>query len=362
MWIADARSEGPEAFVGRGRRHAAVLAAAVLVFTGVPQLVATGPGGTASAQSLLDQLDDAEERVEGLSSDLDRATARYEEAWARIEALQVEQDELRRRAGELETELAQASDALTDRAVQMFKRGQPAGSSFLLLGASGPSEAADRASLLAAVQRRDLGRAEEAGALRTALDQTQALLDDQQRQLDELQAQLEADRDAVADQLDQARSVASDLADRSARQRRIERGAQQGVYACIFDQGSFSFRDTWGAPRSGGRSHRGTDVFAPMGQPVYAITSGTIQRHSSSGLGGIGLYLRGDDGNVFYYAHLQSIDGNGAVGNRVEAGELIAYNGSTGNASPSAPHVHFELAPGGGAQVNPFPWLAAACF
>lgn len=345
----------------RRRRHAVVVVAAALLATGLPQVVTSDAGG-ATAQSLLDQLDDAEERVEGLSSDLDRATARYEEAWARIEALQAEQEELRLRAGSLEAELADASDALTDRAVRMFKRGQPSGSSFLLLGAAGPSEAADRASLLAAVQRRDLGRAEEAGALRVALDQTQALLDEQQRQLDQLQAQLEADREAVADQLDQARSVASDLADRASRQRRIDRGVQQGVYACIFDQGSFSFRDTWGAPRSGGRSHRGTDVFAPMGQPVYAITSGTIQRHSNSGLGGIGLYLRGDDGNVFYYAHLQSIDGNGAVGNRVEAGELIAYNGSTGNASPSAPHVHFELAPGGGAQVNPYPWLAAACF
>ena len=338
-----------------------MVGAVALLLGGLPQVA--GPGGaSASADSLLDQLDDAEDRVEGLSSDLDRATARYEEAWARSEALLAEQDELRLRAGELEQELDDASDALTDRAVQMFKRGQPSGSSFLLLGASGPSEAADRASLLAAVQRRDLGRAEEAGALRTALDQTQALLEDQQRQLDELQAEMEADRDDVADQLDQARSVASDLADRSSRQRRIDRGDQQGVYACIFDPGSFSFRDTWGAPRSGGRSHRGTDVFAPMGQPVYAITSGTVQRHSSSALGGIGLYLRGDDGNVFYYAHLQSIDDNGAVGNRVEAGELVAYNGSTGNASPSAPHVHFELAPGGGSQVNPYPWLAAACF
>jgi peptidoglycan LD-endopeptidase LytH len=99
-----------------------------------------------------------------------------------------------------------------------------------------------------------------------------------------------------------------------------------------------------------------------MNEPVYAFTDGVIQRHSSSPLGGIGLYLRGNDNNVYYYAHLNSIASTGAVGNRVEAGEHIAYNGATGNASASAPHVHFELHPGGGAAINPYPWLAAACF
>jgi murein DD-endopeptidase MepM/ murein hydrolase activator NlpD len=145
------------------------------------------------------------------------------------------------------------------------------------------------------------------------------------------------------------------------RQRRISRGDQDGIYACIFD-GAFRFRDTWGDPRSGGRSHRGTDVFAAMNHPVYAITSGVIQRHSRGGLGGIGLYLRGDDGNVYYYAHLNGIEPAAAVGNRVVPGELVARNGSSGNADRSAPHVHFELHPGGGAAINPYPWLAAACF
>lgn len=343
----------------RARRSIAVLAVATLALTVAP--AGAGGPGEATAQSVLDRLDRAEERVDDLRGDLDQATARYEETWARIEALQAETEELRRREGELEDELASASAALTDRAVAMFKRGQPDGAMFLL-AAEGPGEAADRAALLTAVQRRDVGRAEEASALRVALEQTRALVADQEQQLDELQERFAAERDAVAAQLSAARTEASDLASRASRLRRIDRGAQQGVYSCIFDRSATSFRDTWGAPRSGGRSHRGTDVFAPMGQPTYAFTSGVISRHSNSGLGGIGLYLRGDDNNVYYYAHLQRIDPAGAVGRRVEAGELIAYNGSTGNASPSAPHVHFELAPGGGAQINPYPFLAAACF
>lgn len=339
------------------RAHRAALSVVAAGLLAVPALSAP----VAGAQDLQGELDEAETTVDELDEQLSAATAAYEEAWGRIEALREERRDLQRRAGQLEDELAEAAEALTDRAVAAFKRGQPS-SSLLLLAAEGPDEAADRAALLAALQRSDLGRSQQAGALRTALDQTQTLLDDQERQLDALQAEVDRERDRLADQLERAETVAEDLRERSERQRRIDRGVQQGTYACIFAPGSFHFRDTWGAPRSGGRSHRGTDVFAPMGQPTYAFTDGVIQRHSNSGLGGIGLYLRGDDGNVYYYAHLQSIDPGGAVGNRVEAGELIAYNGATGNASPSAPHVHFELHPGGGAAVNPYPWLAAACF
>jgi murein DD-endopeptidase MepM/ murein hydrolase activator NlpD len=103
-------------------------------------------------------------------------------------------------------------------------------------------------------------------------------------------------------------------------------------------------------------------MFAPYGMNVYAITSGVILRHSNSGLGGIGLYLSGDDGNVYYYAHLASILPAYRPGRRVEPGELIAYNGDTGNARGGAPHVHFEVRPGGGYNVNPYPYSAAACF
>jgi murein DD-endopeptidase MepM/ murein hydrolase activator NlpD len=121
----------------------------------------------------------------------------------------------------------------------------------------------------------------------------------------------------------------------------------------------FSFVDSWGAARSGGRSHKGTDIMNPMRNRVHAIVDGVISRQSTSSLGGIGLYLQGDDGNEYYYAHLDSYASR--VGQRVKAGELIAYNGQTGNARWTAPHVHFEVHPGGGAPVNPYPYVKAAC-
>jgi murein DD-endopeptidase MepM/ murein hydrolase activator NlpD len=121
----------------------------------------------------------------------------------------------------------------------------------------------------------------------------------------------------------------------------------------------FSFVDSFGDPRSGGRAHKGVDIMNPMGNKVHAVVDGVISRQTTSSLGGVSLYLRGDDGNEYYYAHLSRYASR--AGQRVKAGELIAYNGATGNAAWSGPHVHFELHPGGSGAVNPYPFVKAAC-
>ena len=66
----------------------------------------------------------------------------------------------------------------------------------------------------------------------------------------------------------------------------------------------YSFVDSWGAARSGGRAHKGTDIMNPMGNKVHAIVDGVVSRQSTSSLGGISQYLQGVDGNEYYYAHL----------------------------------------------------------
>ena len=71
--------------------------------------------------------------------------------------------------------------------------------------------------------------------------------------------------------------------------------------------GPFEFLDSWGFPRSGGRRHRGSDVFSPMGTPLVAIEGG-VARADADALGGLVVYLTGDSGSVYYYAHLQAID------------------------------------------------------
>ena len=127
--------------------------------------------------------------------------------------------------------------------------------------------------------------------------------------------------------------------------------------ACILER-PYSFIDSWGAARSGGRQHQGTDVMAPHGARVFAFVNGVVSRESSSTNGGTQLYLQGDNGVEYFYAHLSGYAVG--TGTRVRAGQLVAYNGQTGNARYTAPHTHFEVHLAGG-PVNPYPYLKRAC-
>ncbi|HEU4319508.1 MAG TPA: peptidoglycan DD-metalloendopeptidase family protein [Acidimicrobiia bacterium] len=131
-----------------------------------------------------------------------------------------------------------------------------------------------------------------------------------------------------------------------------------GTGACPVG-GAVSFSDSWGAPRSGGRRHKGVDMIAARGVPILAIFSGRIQRLSNSSLGGKSIYLVSDAGDRYYYAHLDGF--NVTAGQTVAAGDVIGYNGSTGNAPSYLPHLHFEYHPGGGAAVNPYPLVRGLC-
>ena len=121
-------------------------------------------------------------------------------------------------------------------------------------------------------------------------------------------------------------------------------------------KGTTQFTDSWGQPRPGQRRHLGTDLFAARGTPVVASVSGTVA-HTSGAVAGLAFYLTGDDGNTYYGAHLDSLAASG----RVERGTVLGTVGSTGNAKGTTPHLHFEVKPGGGASVNPYPTLEAWC-
>lgn len=119
-----------------------------------------------------------------------------------------------------------------------------------------------------------------------------------------------------------------------------------------------AFSDTWGAARSGGRSHQGVDMFAEYGMTLYAVADGTV-RISNSSLGGLSIHLTTDDGDRYYYAHLS--DTLVSTGQRVHAGQPIGANGNSGNARTTPPHLHWQYHPGGGAAVNPYPLAFALC-
>ena len=338
----------------------ALLLAAGLALPAVTP-VGRGPLAPVAADASVQGLDRARERVTGLEGELAAATAAYERTWAGIEAARVELSRLEDLAASLERDAADTEVKLEERARSVFKHGSHSQLE-LLLGGDSPTEALERAALAGVVQERETAGLEEAVAARTALDQTAALIEQQRDELAALTDRLAADQATLEAELERAEATVVSLEATAARQRSIARAGQQGTYACPLDRHLTHFIDSWGFPRSGGRRHKGTDIMGPMGAPVYAFTDGVIARHSNSRLGGISLYLRGDDGSTYFYTHLQGYAPRGAVGTRVEAGEHIAFNGATGNARGGAPHIHFERHPGGGSAVNPYPYLAAACF
>ncbi|WP_245409603.1 M23 family metallopeptidase [Allosphingosinicella vermicomposti] len=126
--------------------------------------------------------------------------------------------------------------------------------------------------------------------------------------------------------------------------------------------------DTFTQARAGGeRVHDAIDIMAPRGTPVVAAAPGTVEKlYFSEGGGGVTAYVRSPDARwIYYYAHLDRYAPGLAEGEKVERGSPIGFVGSTGNASPDGPHLHFAVsrtAPGEswyqGAPVNPYPLLA----
>ncbi|MFC2177416.1 murein hydrolase activator EnvC family protein [Actinomycetota bacterium] len=120
------------------------------------------------------------------------------------------------------------------------------------------------------------------------------------------------------------------------------------------------FINDWGFARSGGRTHKGTDIFASRGTKVLAPDSGRVSLRSNE-LGGIVVWLTGEAGVSYYIAHLDGYPGGLSSGQRVSKGQVVGYVGNTGNARGTSPHMHFQMHPGGGAPVNPFPTLRYYC-
>ena len=127
-------------------------------------------------------------------------------------------------------------------------------------------------------------------------------------------------------------------------------------WVCPTGTAAVGFSDTWGAPRSGGRHHEGVDMIGTRGTPVLAVVGGLAQAKTNV-LGGNTVWFIGDDGNSYYYAHLDSWVNLG----QVHKGDVIGLLGQTGNAQFSTPHLHFEIHPGHGAAVDPYPTVRAHC-
>ena len=335
----------------RTRRTAWLVIAAVLAATWVPHVALAAP----SASELAAQVNALDRKLETVGRDYERAHWRLDETEVRLEKVD-------RRAKVASKKLATAEAALANRADYLYRSGNSDYLSVLL----GAEDLDDLIARLEYLRRASTVEAETIGKVKTLRTQLAAdrrtLVKERKaraanaaalkRRANEAETRLDAAKAEYA-KLVAARNAAAawERATTGTSSWRAPRGPNGMVFPVA---GACYFSDTWGASRSGGRRrHQGTDIMAARGTPVVAILSGSV-RASNGGLGGLCLWLNAGNGWQFYYAHL---NGLAVRSGHVQAGQVIGYVGSTGNAAGGAPHLHFQIHPGGGGPVNPYPYL-----
>jgi murein DD-endopeptidase MepM/ murein hydrolase activator NlpD len=371
------------------------LLAVVAVFS-----IAVVPALAVSAQSQITQDDiaqaDAHRRQVG--ANLEAATVKYDAAVNRLADLEDTLASLNAQLDDLQRQLAVARVAAQEVATQRYMYADSGQSAFF--DAASIGDVSLRSSYLNRLSRAGSDAIDRMYGLQDNFQQQQGAVAqavaDQQATNDELEAtaadimsQLQAANDeynsvVAAYEKQEAERRAREEAARRAREEEARRQAAAaaatttttttttaapspgstdpppGGLVCPVD-GAVSFTDTWGAPRSGGRTHKGVDMIAARGTHAVAIESGKIRKMGNGGLGGITVWITGNSGDQYYYAHLDGWADGLHAGQSVTAGELIGYVGNTGNARYTVTHLHFEYHPGGGAAVNPTPLVASLC-
>jgi murein DD-endopeptidase MepM/ murein hydrolase activator NlpD len=306
----------------------------------------------------------AEPTSKELRAELETVTRRLHKAEAREARILDAARDLEERIAAAMSEQAdlQSQLAVYARATYMAGQGDPI---IQVMTEADADSTLERLALLEQATRGNRLAVQRARALDHELRVSRAQLAAQREQAAKLHEELAADSKRITALLTgvaaKEKAAARERTDRASRQGgrpTVIPGGARGGYHCPVGP-SHHFTDTWGAPRPGGRRHKGTDIFAPYGSPVYAVASGVIQRVNWGSTSGLAIQLRAVDGNVYFYAHESSASVK--TGQAVQVGQLIGRVGNSGNAAGRSPHVHFELWAGGGAPVNPYPFARRVC-
>lgn len=370
-----------------GRRSSrffgAVLAAAVLTaaLPTVAALAADAPPTDQGVDTAVKVLDDSRRRAAELEAGLDLTAAQYEQANAHLIRIKDELAEGDVEVAQAQAAVVDAEEQLSDQVAAVYKhpREEIALTDALLQSPDAPS-ALHRAALyrrLVNSQMRVVKDVKFATSLTTTdVRQERIIAAGAAASAEEWRRQSVALSTALREAQEQVRAAESGLeaakqeaARRAAEQRRQDQLLQVGAApsgpapsingrACPVGTPN-GFIDSWGFPRSGGRTHEGVDMFAPYGTPLYAAADGVIYRVYNNALGGLAINLIDTDGNMYYYAHLSSASVKS--GQKIGVGQVIGAVGTSGNAAGTPPHVHWQFHPGNGEPVNPYPLAYALC-
>ena len=358
--------------VRRRRRIGTSLAAVVAVCLAA----ATTAGAqetttTTKAEAPPASVAEAQARVDAARNEADAAAQRLTEAISRFETLGDQIAALEARIAEGRAEAEQLRAAVERRAVAAYLRRGVGDTDVVvqLLEGHGFGESLRRTTLIAAANDHDDQIVAELRALELDLDRDRHDTVAARAEQEKVNATLEAEQKVVEEKVAIAEKARDDLKARFAREAAARaasasasatRSGPAGIVIVNPGGGPFqcpvhgAFTNDWGQPRSGGRQHRGTDMFASTGTPVVAVAAGSVS-YASDSTGGGNTASLGANGNTYNYLHLSGFAGGSRS---VVQGEVLGYVGMTGNAS--APHLHFEIHSGAGV-VNPYPTLSQYC-
>ncbi len=359
------------------------LSARLLAFVLVAAVVAIAEPAPSVTREEVDaacaESEQALARVETGQARLDEAVAAYLDAAHRLEDAAFAEFGLRSDLDEQSRQVRTTRAEVSERAVELYMASASLSADALFAAPSLDAFLTGQKAVTAASEE-DLALADDLEAMSAEMDDLRAELTRASEELEVIRDEMEAWASETQTLLNQALSAYWELSDECSRlydeyqaeQRRLaaERaaraaGAAGGIpaeatpgFLCPMS-GPIAFINDWGFPRSGGRTHKGTDLFAPVGHPQVAVADGTVQL-LNGGLGGIGVWLNADYGIRYYYAHLNGYAPGLTDGQRVTTGDVIGYTGNTGNARTTPSHLHFGIKTADG-WVNPYPTLARTC-
>lgn len=283
----------------------------------------------------------------------DAATERIAVAQRELDALRIRKDELNAEKVTLEQKKEAIAIKIRARALRVYA-GESVADLDLLLRSEDANEFARNVDVIGVAQRND-------ATLLDAFRDTESKLEANRKELERLTARKQAEIESLVVEQEVLNESLATLQEQLSF---VLSGQAIALGGFVFPVGApFNFASTFGAPRMTGtkyeHTHQGNDIFATSGTPLYATTRGVIARRAVAILGGNKLWLVGADGTQYYYAHLEAYADGIQDGSIVEAGQVIGYVGDTGNAKGTPPHLHFEIHPGGGAAIDPYPILDA---